>query len=145
MIGLDIKQRIEVEFLAICVYLAGHSPFIPLSLASRFIGNTFDSLNLKMSQPGSCRGISPLVFGYWLYSNCIIILKKKGFGPPIDFNMSSSAWGAYRALGQTNLPMNWSSLTGVNVNPLLHPTVWDSLNPHRSIAPGNKLNELNYM
>lgn len=52
--------------------------------------------------------------------------------------MSSSAWGAYRALGQTNLPMNWSSLTGaVNVNPLLHPTVWDSLNPHRSIAPGN--------
>ena len=59
--------------------------------------------------------------------------------------MSSSAWGAYRALGQTNLPMNWSSLTGVNVNPLLHPTVWDSLNPHRSIAPGNKLNELNYI
>lgn len=74
MIGLDIKQRIEVEFLAICVYLAGHSPFIPLSLASRFIGNTFDSLNLKMSQPGSCRGISLLVFGYWLYSNFKIVL-----------------------------------------------------------------------
>lgn len=61
----------------------------------------------------------------------------KGFGPPIDFNLSSSAWGAYRALGQTNLPMNWGSLTGVNVNPLLHPSVWDSLNPHRSInGPG---------
>ncbi|XP_057371973.1 uncharacterized protein LOC130692896 isoform X1 [Daphnia carinata] len=93
----------------------GHSPFIPLSLASRFIGNTFDSLNLKISQPGGCRG----------------------FGPPIDFNLSSSAWGAYRALGQTNLPMNWGSLTGVNVNPLLHPSVWDSLNQHRSIAPGH--------
>ncbi|XP_046450570.1 runt-related transcription factor 2-like isoform X2 [Daphnia pulex] len=93
-----------------------HSPFIPLSLASRFIGNTFDTLNLKISQPAGCRG----------------------FGPPIDFNLSSSAWGAYRALGQTNLPMNWGSLTGVNVNPLLHPSVWDSLNPHRSInGPGH--------
>jgi hypothetical protein len=79
-----------------------------------------------------------LVIGYILILKLYYYLKK-GFGPPIDFNMSSSAWGAYRALGQTNLPMNWSSLTGVNVNPLLHPTVWDSLNPHRSIAPG-KLN-----
>ena len=57
-----------------------------------------------------------------------------GFGPPMDFNLGSSAWGAYRALGQTNIPMNWGSLVsaGVNVNPLLHPSVWDSLNPHRN-------------
>ncbi|EFX88359.1 transcription factor runt-like protein [Daphnia pulex] len=111
----SLVTRTEVEYWH-CIYLAGHSPFIPLSLASRFIGNTFDTLNLKISQPAGCRG----------------------FGPPIDFNLSSSAWGAYRALGQTNLPMNWGSLTGVNVNPLLHPSVWDSLNPHRSInGPGH--------
>lgn len=61
-----------------------------------------------------------------------------GFGPPIDFNLSSSAWGAYRALGQTNLPMNWGSLTSVNVNPLLHPSVWDSLSSHRPIGPGKQ-------
>lgn len=71
-----------------------------------------------------------------------------GFGPPMDFNLGSSAWGAYRALGQTNIPMNWGSLAGVNVNPLLHPSVWDSLNTHRSngsIAPAGKNNYQNFL
>jgi hypothetical protein len=35
---------------------SGHSPFIPLGLASRFMGNTFDSLHLKINQPSACRG-----------------------------------------------------------------------------------------
>lgn len=59
----------------------------------------------------------------------------EGFGPPVDFNLGSSAWGAYRALGQGNLPsVNWGSLSGVNVNSLLHPSVWDSISSSSRLA-----------
>ncbi len=56
-----------------------------------------------------------------------------GFGPPADFNLGSSAWSTFRTLGQGNLPaMNWGSLSGVHVNSLLHPSLWDSLSSSRS-------------
>jgi len=57
-----------------------------------------------------------------------------GFGPA-DFQLGHTGWGAYRALGPANIPINWGSLNGLHVNSLLHPSLWDSFASGRQSGP----------